>query len=83
MMGSQCGQTDMPGSRGCCHKYFAGPLHDALTVKAIFIQEILGAPAILAPSQSEWVALLGRGFIEQSEYPPPGSPPASISVLRI
>jgi len=83
MMKNQCGQMEMPTSHGCCQK--APPsVHDsALDTKAVSFHPVVVHVVWLAASELANPTSAVTGWVERSDYSPPKSPPATISILRI
>jgi hypothetical protein len=83
MMRDQCGQMEMPASHGCCQKTAPFSVHDnALDTKAVAFHPIV--PVLwLAACELVNPASVVIGWAEDSDYSPPKSPPATISILRI
>lgn len=82
-MKNQCEQMGMPASHGCCQKAPRGVNDSALDTKAVSYHPI--AVAVILRTSADWFhpPLVTPGWIEQSDYSPPKSPPSSVSVLRI
>jgi hypothetical protein len=82
-MKNQCEQMGMPASHGCCQKAPRSVNDSALDTKAVSYHPI--AVAVILLTSADWFhpPLVTAGWIEQSDYSPPQSPPSSISVLRI
>jgi type II secretory pathway component PulM len=82
-MKNQCEQMGMSASHGCCQKTPKSAQDNALVTKTVTDHSV--AVAILWLSAAEWQNLnpVAVGFVERTDYSPPQSPPASISVLRI
>jgi hypothetical protein len=83
VMKSQCGQTQMPASHGCCHKTIGNASRKVLAVKTISVQHTLDAVTILPAFNLQQLLAPSPSWFEQDEYLPPSSPPVAISVLRI
>ena len=82
MMNNQCEQMGMSASHPCCQNAPRGVNESALDTKAVTYRPIAG---VVIWTIADWFhpTLMRAGWIEQSGYSPPQSPPSSISVLRI
>ena len=83
MMKGQCGQMEMPALHDCCHTTLNTTQDAALHSKSVVLH-----PALVFAVQLlaiDWVppSALSASWIEAPQYPPPESPPPSISVLRV
>jgi hypothetical protein len=82
-MGSQCGQTEMPASHGCCQKSPAN-LHDnALDTKAVAFHPIVVSVIWFAAYELVNPSSTVIGWTDRPDYSPPNPPPSTISILRI
>jgi hypothetical protein len=82
-MNSQCGQTEMPTSRGCCQKTPASLYDHALGTKAVAFHPVI-IPAIwLTVSELANPFTVVSSWAERPDYSPPKSPPSTVSILRI
>lgn len=63
--------------------YMGINLHQALATEGFSVQPALNAVAILSTLPAQRLDSQDLSRIELTEYPPPGSPPSAISVLRI
>lgn len=83
MMKNQCGQMEMPASQNCCQKTPPSVHDNALATQSTAFQPVmipiiwLAAPELLNPASTV------VGWVEHTNYSPPKSPPATISILRI
>ena len=85
-MHHHCGQMGMPASHGCCQKAPQSTIGGALVTKAVTSATYNPTAAVvLRLTTTEWLqpTLVNAGWVEHSGYSPPGSPPSSISILRI
>jgi hypothetical protein len=82
MMKNQCGQMGMPASHGCCQKTRLGVRDNALDTKAMNFHPN-AAPIIWLTAFELDSTSSVAGWVEHTEYSPPKSPPATISILRI
>lgn len=83
MMKNQCVQMEMQASQNCCQKTPPSVHDNALATQSIAFQPViipiiwLAAPELLNPASTV------VGWVEHTDYSPPKSPPATISILRI
>ncbi len=83
MMGSKCGQKEMPASQGCCHKIPGSVYDNALNSKTVTFHPVV-VPVIWLPALQVGVPTSSfSGWIEHLDYSPPKPPPSTISILRI
>jgi len=82
-MKNQCEQMGMPASHGCCQKTPLGAHDNALATKAVAYHPIAIATVWMLASESLNPTSGVAEWVEHTDYSPPQSPPASISVLRI
>jgi hypothetical protein len=82
-MRNQCGQMGMPASHGCCHKTPPSVHDNALDTKVVAFQPAVVPVVWLAAFDLVNPNTARSGWIEQPDYSPPKSPPATISILRI
>ena len=84
-MHDQCEQMNMPASHGCCKKTSASFRENALLLNTEAFTQIAatGTPAWLPSFALLNTASAITGWVEQPNYSPPKSPPATISILRI
>jgi hypothetical protein len=83
MMKNQCEQMEMPASHGCCQKTSSSVHDNALDTKTVTFHTVV-IPAIwLAAFELVNPASAITGWVEHTDYSPPKSPPATISILRI
>jgi len=82
-MHEQCGQMEMPASHGCCHKTPPSVHDNALDTKAVVLHPAIVPVIWLAAWELVNPAPAVIGWVEHSDYSPPKSPPATISILRI
>jgi hypothetical protein len=82
-MKSQCGQIKMPASHGCCQKTPASVHDNALDTKAVVLHPVvvpvIGVTGFELVNPTSAIS----GWVERSDYSPPKSQPATISILRI
>jgi hypothetical protein len=83
MMKNQCGQMEMPASHGCCQKTPSGIHDNALDTKATTSDPVMVSVVWVAAFELVNPASIVFGRVEQPDYSPPKSPPATISILRI
>ena len=83
MMGNQCGEMEMPASRGCCQKTSPNAYENALDTKAVASQVLASPVTWLAAPQRASATISVIEWVELPDYSPPNSPPSTISVLRI
>ena len=83
MMQNQCGQMDMPASRGCCQKAPPNAFDNALDTKAVALHPVVVNVIWLASAELLSPASSFTGRVENPDYSPPKSPPSAISILRI
>ena len=84
-MAKECGSAGMPNSHSCCHRVIgpeasflktaSAPLDHMVSV-SYHVSRVLGARALTGVPPVEAESFFG-------EHRPPGSPPATVSVLRI
>ena len=79
----QCGQTAMPASHGCCQRTSPSVHDNALDTKAVAFHPAMVPVIWLAAWALVNPAPAVIGWVEHSDYSPPKSPPATISILRI
>ena len=82
-MSSQCGQTEMPASHGCCQKTPASLHNNALDTKTVTFHPVTAAFVYLAVFDSLTQTPIAAEWVERPDYSPPQSPPSSVSILRI
>ncbi len=85
-MAKQCGDAGMSQSHSCCQRSVGGLNFDLLPAKSNLLNHQLAVLALhFIPATADLVlpteTLLSRGI--SIGHAPPGSPPSSISVLRI
>jgi hypothetical protein len=83
MMKNQCGQMEMSASHGCCQKTSLGVRDYALDTKAMSFHPVAAPIVWLAPFELVNPTSSVAGWVEHSDYSPPKSSPATISILRI
>ncbi len=82
-MKNQCGQMEMPASHGCCQKTPPSVHDNALETKAVTFHPVVTPVICLAAFELVDPPSTVIGWVEHSDYSPPKSPPATISILRI
>ena len=82
-MSSQCGQTEMPSSHGCCQKTPASIHDNALDTKTVAFHPVAAAVVYLAVSELLTPTSTAAEWVERPDCSPPQSPPSSVSILRI
>jgi hypothetical protein len=82
-MSSQCGQTEMSASHGCCQKSPVSFHDNALDTKTVAFHPIVVSVVWLAAFELVDPTSTVIGWIDRPDYSPPKSPPSSISILRI
>jgi hypothetical protein len=82
-MKNQCGQMGMPASHGCCQKTPPSVHDNALDTKVLTFQPVVVPVIWLAAFELVNPTTTVIGWVEHSDYSPPKSPPATISILRI
>jgi hypothetical protein len=81
MMKGQCGEMEMPGSHGCCHKTATSGDH-ALRTGTVALHPAMGFAVLLAPTGLP-DASTSATWIRGPQHSLPKSPPYSVSILRI
>lgn len=82
-MSSQCNQTDMQASHGCCQKTPAGLYDHALRSKTAEFHPVTVRVIWLTASELVNPIAAVTAWVERPDYSPPKSPPSAISILRI
>ncbi len=82
-MKNQCGQMEMPASRGCCQKTPPSVHDNALDTKAVTFHPVVVPVTWLAAFELVNPTPTVIGWVEHPDYSPPKSPPSTISILRI
>src|SRR3984957_8227610 len=82
-MKNQCGQMEMPASHGCCQKTPPSVHDNALETKAVTFHPVVTPVIFLTAFELVDPPSTVIGWVEHSDYSPPKSPPATISILRI
>jgi hypothetical protein len=82
-MKNQCGQMEMPASHGCCQKTLQNIHDNVLDTKAIAFHPVVAPVIWLAAFELVNPTSAVIGWVEDSDYSPPKSPPSTISILRI
>ena len=84
-MAKECGSTGMPNTHSCCHRLI-GPEASFLKTASAQLDHVVNASYHVSPVLGALV-LTGVSPVEVEsifgERRPPGSPPATLSVLRI
>lgn len=83
MMGSECGQSSMPASHGCCQEVPGSVYDEALNTKAAILPSIAAVVAWLPIQQIALSTASVSGWYEHRDSSPPKSPLSTISILRI
>jgi hypothetical protein len=83
MMKNQCGQMEMQASHGCCQKTPSSVHDNALDTKTVTFHTVVVPVISLAAFELVNPASAITGWVEHTDYSPPKSPPATISILRI
>ena len=83
MMKDQCGQTEMPASHSCCHK-FPGSFYDtALQTNTVALHQA-AVPVVWLPAHQLAIPASSRyGWTVHREFRPLKSPSSAFSILRI
>lgn len=82
-MSSQCGQTEMPTSHGCCQKTPASIYDKALDTKTVALDPVVAAAVYLAVFEFLTPTSITTEWVERPNFSPPQSPPSSVSILRL
>ena len=82
-MKNQCEHMGMPPSHGCCEKIPQSAHDNALDTKVVTCHPVAVAMIWLTPTEWFHPTPVAAGWVEQTDYSPPQSPPSSISILRI
>src|ERR1700744_2803824 len=82
-MGDKCGQTDMAASHSCCKGAVPGVDKQAIDARTAAVHLLAIAASPLAASDLLDSVLSAPAVSGYADSPPLGSPPSSISVLRI
>lgn len=83
MMKNQCGQMEMPASQNCCQKTPPSVHDNALATQSTAFQPVMIPIIWLAAPELRNPASTVVGWVQHTDYSPPKSPPATISILRI
>jgi hypothetical protein len=83
MMGSECAQSSMPASHGCCQEIPGNVYDKALNTKAAILPSIAAVAAWFPIQQIVLSTASVSGWYEHRDSSPPKSPPPTISILRI
>jgi hypothetical protein len=82
-MGARCGQPDMPASHSCCKETLPVIGKKTIDSRTATIHLFAVATIPLAAWDMMIPVLAVCGRIGYADFSPPGSPPTSVSVLRI
>jgi hypothetical protein len=82
-MSTQCGQTDIQTSRGCCQKTPASLYDHALSTKTAEFHPVAVRVIWLPASDLVNPIAAVTAWVERPDYTPPKFPLPAISILRI
>lgn len=83
-MAHDCGNSGMPASHSCCQRV-AGPESTFIKASAVQLDHNISTHLVIPPVDAPLATIvpLDQASLDFDEHGPPGSPPATISVLRI